>query len=467
MIGRQIWSIARSDFKERTRRFSFLALCALSVLAAFLFVPNSDREMTSIAVNADYFLQGTNWTWIPMASALCTGMLLPIAGFFYLRNTLFFDRKTGMIDLVYTSPMSRVSYLAGKYAANIFLLISIWIVVIVSSCCMTLIHFPDSEFSILHFLSFFISILPGIFLCSAIALATEAIPLFQSRNGSWLIGILFFVSYVVCITSMANDPHGVIARFFDMTGYIWLKDSIDQSVYHITGNSAQIALGVYRNGAVRNQELSELFFLPLLITKEEALEKGCMIIAGMIIWITASMIMPRYDMIQKTSIISKKRHRKSNGHGLAATEVILTFRNCSVLWFVVMVGLWMSLFLADMEMAQGTLWILAMAWSCILYADYGCREKKYNMNMLLPTFYHAYSRQILIRFCVGGTLSLLLSMPIILRIALSGNGAEMIAGILFALFVPALSIFLGQISGSERMFEIVFLMICYWWLNGG
>ena len=57
------------------------ALCALSVLAAFLFVPDSEAEMTSIAVDADYFLQGTNWTWIPMASALCTGMLLPIADF--------------------------------------------------------------------------------------------------------------------------------------------------------------------------------------------------------------------------------------------------------------------------------------------------------------------------------------------------------------------------------------------------
>lgn len=41
----------------------------------------------------------------------------------------------------------------------------------------------------------------------------------------------------------------------------------------------------------------------------------------------------------------------------------------------------------------------------------------------------------------------------------------MMAGILFAFFIPALSIFLGQISGTERVFEIVFLVICYWMLN--
>lgn len=465
MAAGQIWFIALSDFKERVRRFSFLALCALSILAAFLFVPNPEAEMTSITVDAEYFLQGTNWTWIPMASALCTGMLLPVAGFFYLRNTLSFDRKTGAIDLVYTSPVSRISYLAGKYISDLFLLVFILFVVIVSSFCMTLMHFPDSGFSILHFLSFFVSILPGIFLCSAVALLTEAIPIFRSRSGSWMAGVLFFVMYIICVTLMVDNLQGVIARFFDMTGFAWMKDSIDRSVFYVTGNTAHVALGVYRDDIVGNLKLSELFFMPLLFTKEKVVEKGCMIIVGIGICMAASIVMPRYEKDKKKGIVSEKRHRKSDGHGMVVTEVIQTFRNCSVLWFVVMSGLWLSLFLTDMELAQGTLWILTMAWSCILYADYGCREKKYSMDTLLPTFYHAYPCQILIRWCVGGSLSLLLSMPVILRIALIGNWAGMMAGVLFAFLTPALSIFLGQISGSERVFEIVFLVICYWMLN--
>lgn len=203
--------------------------------------------MTSVTVDAAYFLQGTNWTWIPMASALCTGMLLPVAGFFYLRNTLSFDRKTGAIDLVYTSPVSRISYLAGKYISDLFLLVFILFVVIVSSFCMTLMHFPDSEFSILHFLSFFVSILPGIFLCSALALLTEAIPVFRSRSGSWMADVLFFVMYIICVTLMVDNLQGVIARFFDMTGFAWMKDSIDRSVFQVTGNTAHVALGVYRD----------------------------------------------------------------------------------------------------------------------------------------------------------------------------------------------------------------------------
>ena len=465
MTGNQIWFIALSDLKERTRRLSFLALCALSVLAAFLFVPDSEAEMTSIAVDADYFLQGTNWTWIPMASALCTGMLLPIAGFFYLRNTLSFDGKTGMVALVYTSPVRRVSYLAGKYISNLLLLTLVLIVVVISSLCMTLMHFPGSGFSVLHFLSFFVSILPGIFLCAAVALAAEAVPLFQGRSGSWLAGVLFFVMYIVCISLMVDDPQGVMARFLDMTGFVWLKDGIDQSVYSVTGRPAQVALGVHQDIEVSHRELSELFFQSLSFTPKRVLEKGVMIVGGIVIRIAASVILPRYESGKKTRMISENKRRNSNGHGLFATEVIQTFRNCSVPWAVVMSGVWLSMFLVDIKTAYGTLWVLAMMWSCLLYADYGCREKKYNMNTLLPTFYHACSRQMLVRWCSGVMLSALISVPVILRTALAGNWAGTATVILSACFAPALSIFLGWISGSERMFEIVFLVIGYWMLN--
>lgn len=466
MIGKQIWFIARSDFKERIHSFPFLALCALSVFAVMLFVPDPNREMTSIAVDTVYFLQGTNWTWIPVASALCTGMLLPVTGFFYLRNSLALDRKTGIVNLIYTSPVNRLSYLAGKYLANLCMLLLILVVVINASFCMTLIHFPDSEVSIFHFLSFFVSLIPGIFLCSAIALVTEAVPVFQGRSGSWAAGVLFFVTYVVCLATLLDAPQGVIARFFDMTGFVWLKDSIDQSVYSVTGNPAQVALGVHEDGIIRNRKLVELFFLPLFFSKERVIEKSCMILSGMALCAAASFVLPRYEIGRKVRRAPKKAHGKSNGHGLLVTEFILTFRNCSAAWYMIMLALWFSMFFAGMETAQRTLWTLAIAWSCLLFSDYGCRERKCNLHMLLPTFYRIYVRQLLIRWCVGAVISVCIAMPVILRLSMIGEVSGAAAGIIAALLIPALSVFLGKISGSERTFEVVILVICYLMLNG-
>lgn len=465
MIPNQIWFIAKADFKERTRRFSFLALCVLAVLAAFLFVPNPDAEMTSIAVDAQYFSQTTNWTWIPMASALCTGVLLPVTGFFYLRNSLSLDRKTGIVDLVYTSPASRVTYLFGKYLSNLLILLCMLLVVTLTSFCMTIFQFPSMEISAVHCFSYFLCMIPGIFLCAALTLMIEAVPLFRSRVGVWMAGIVYFVVYVVCISSLFDDSQGIIVRLFDMPGFLWLKDSIDQSVYNITGKPAQVAMFVYEDGMINNQKLPELFFVPLSFTFDRLFEKIGMIVLGVVLCVTASVLMPRYENTRKISSLSEKPHRKTNGHGLFITEFILTFRNCSVVWFIVMFVLWLSMFFADIETAQGILWILSIAWSCVLFSEYGCREKKHNLNTLLPTLFHAYSYQLLIRFFVGGIVSLLVSVPIILRTAFTGEFSGVIAGIIFALFIPALSIFLGQISGSERMFEIIFLIICYIMLN--
>ena len=465
MIGNQIWAIAQSDFREHTRRFSFIALCALSVLAAFLFVPDPYAEMTSIAVDADYFSQATNWTWIPMASALCTGMLLPVAGFFYLRNSLTLDRKTGTVNLIYTSPVNRVVYLTGKYLSNSLILICILSVVILASFFMTLLNFPYMEIPVFHFLSYFISIIPGIFLCSAIALLCEAVPFFQSRSGAWLAGIIFFIFYIVCLNAFLSQPQGIISRFFDMTGFVWIKDSIDQSVYSITGTTARVALGVYKDSIMSDLNLPELFFLPLSFTAERLIEKGCMIAFGMPLCIVAAAIVPRYENARKIQGVSEKTHIKSGGHGLLVTEFILTFRNCSAVWYIIMAVLWLSMFLADMETAQGTLWILAIAWSCILFSDYGCREKKCNLNILMPTYCRAYQNQLLIRWCTGGMISLFIAVPVIFRVAFAGELMGVAAGIVFSLFIPTLSIFLGELSGSERTFEIVFLIICYLMLN--
>ena len=465
MIGSQIWFIAQSDFRERTRRFSFIALCALSVLAAFLFIPDPNAEITSITVDADYFSQAINWTWIPVASALCTGMLLPLIGFFYLRNSLTMDRKAGIVNLIYTSPVNRVVYLAGKYLSNSLIMICILSVVVLSSFFMTLLNFPDMEIPVLHFLSYFMSIMPGIFLCSAIALLCEAVPFFQNRSGSWLAGILFFVFYLVCLDSFGKHPKGIIARFFDMAGYVWLKDSINQSVYGITGKPAHVSLGVYRDFINSDLNLPELFFLPLPFTSQRLIEKCCMIVFAIILCIVAAAIMPRYENTRKIRAVSEKTYIKSEGHGLAAMEFILTFRSCSAAWVIVMAVLWLSMFLADMELAQEQLWVFALTWSCILFSDYGCREKKCNLNILIPTYVRAYQNQLLVRWCMGGMVSLLVTAPVVLRAASAGEIMGAAAGIIFAFFIPALSIFLGQISGSERMFEIVFLIICYLMMN--
>lgn len=464
-MGYQIWKIAQADLRERTRRSSFLILAALSVLAAFWAVPRPAAEFTSITIDTAYFSQGTTWSWIPMAAALCMGVLLPLIGFFYIKNTLTFDRETGTANVIFTFPVSKFTYLAGKYVSNLLLLFSVLVIVAASSLFMALVHFQNDGFSIVHFLSFFVSVIPGLFFCAAIALLFEAIPCFQTKMGAGLAGFIFLAVYITCLTFAITAPQGMIASFFDLTGFSWLKDCIDRSVYSTTGSPAQIALFVGGSANINDSVLPPLIFQHLSFAPQILLEKAYLIMLGCILCAFAAMVLPRREQKQAMKKIKGTIYGKAKIHSGIATEFILTFRGCSVIWYLVMAALWCGLLLTPLETAQKTCWPLAIAWSFVLFSDYGCREKKCFMDSFVGTVYGAYPNQLLTRWTAGSITALCITAPVILRTALLGNVTGMLSGIIIAVFIPALSIFLGAISGSERLFEIVVLVICYVMLN--
>ena len=462
----QIKDIAIADFKERSRRFSFLALATLSVIFAFFAVPNPTSAITSITVDTDYFVQGTTWSWVPMAAALCIGILLPLMGFFYIKNALKFDKETGVSNLIYTSPVSKIVYLAGKYLSNILLLFCLLLIVIVSSFCMILIKFPNTAFPVFQFVSYFMSIIPGLFICASIAILFEAIPFFQTKTGNGIAAVVFLVFYISCVTFSIIQPNGIIARCFDISGFSWLKECIDQSVYAITETAADIALFVGGSANVSNGELLPLTFLPLRFSTKILIEKGVALVFGIALCVIASVVLPRTE--QRTFVHHHKlkcKNHKVKPHGIFLTEMLLTFRGCSFLWYFVMLLLWILLFIVPIKTAQNIIMPLTLIWSIILFSDYGCREKTYFTDELMITIHLAYPKQLMIRWCVGSASMVFIIFPVILRTALCGEIIGMCSGIIWALFTPALSIFLGQISGTERLFEIVFLAICYVMLN--
>lgn len=462
----QIKEIAIADFKERSRRFSFLALATLSVIFAFFAVPNSSSAITSITVDTDYFAQGTTWSWVPMAAALCIGILLPLMGFFYVKNSLKYDKETGVSNLINTSPVSKIVYLAGKYLSNIILLFCLLLIVIVSSFCMVLIKFPNTDFPVFQFVSYYISIIPGLFICASIVLLFEAIPFFQTKTGNGIAAVVFLSFYISCITFAMMQPNEIIARCFDISGFSWLKECIDQSVYAITKKPAEIALFVGGGANVNNNELLPLTFLPLRFSTKILIEKGTAVVSGIALCALASIVLPRTE--QSAFVYHNKpksKNYKAKPHGVLLTELLLTFRGCSFLWYFVMILLWILLLIVPIKTAQNIMLPLTLIWSTILFSDYGCREKTYFTDELMKTIPLAYPKQLMIRWCMGSASMILIIFPVILRTVFNGEIIGMCSGISWAMFVPALSIFLGQISGTERLFEIVFLAICYVMLN--
>lgn len=76
-----IYQVMKADLLERVRRSSFLTMCIFAMFLAFFSVPDVEAPLVSICMEPGIFSQGSNPSWMPIAIALCGGVLFPMIGF--------------------------------------------------------------------------------------------------------------------------------------------------------------------------------------------------------------------------------------------------------------------------------------------------------------------------------------------------------------------------------------------------
>lgn len=92
-----IYQVMKADLLERVRRSSFLAMCVFAMFLAFFSVPDVEAPLVSICMEPGIFSQGSNPSWIPIAIALCGGVLFPMIGLSFVKNNISMDRESGLL----------------------------------------------------------------------------------------------------------------------------------------------------------------------------------------------------------------------------------------------------------------------------------------------------------------------------------------------------------------------------------
>ncbi len=119
---RAVAATAVADFRERTRRQSYVVIVAAAVLLGYLTLPPADSQWTIVDLGGYRGLY--NSTYVGTATALAGGLWLMLGGFYVVRGTVTRDQRTGVGELLAASPLSRVGYLLGKFGSNLLVLIS-------------------------------------------------------------------------------------------------------------------------------------------------------------------------------------------------------------------------------------------------------------------------------------------------------------------------------------------------------
>jgi hypothetical protein len=490
-----IFGVARADFQERSRRFSFIVMMALALFAAFWFVPRSDGSLQIMNIQPDRFIQAGNPSWMPVASAWGLGFFLPLIGFFYLRSSLAFDESSGVTQLISSSPVGTVRYMLGKFCSGMMLLFCFAAVVLLGSFFMMLWHFPRQFLSAYDFLSPFLPLLFALPLCSALAVFCESTRLLRGAIGS----TLYVVAYVTVLALIAlGDDPGLLLRSFDLSGTSVIVRGIRYAVLEQSGEPLDTLLFLGGGFEAEWQPAAQLVFHGIPLTA--AVLQG---FAGMLC-VALGLVVLSAPLYRITSALSgarlPRKHRKHQGNqrqgfGLSlvvttipvplshlprslaspskkqvalrgvTAELRLMLSGQPLIWRIVgLVGIAVCLF-AELGMVQSFILPLLMLWFINVFSGMGSREHQHGTLDSITVLPNGRLRQIISSWVAGVLIALALALPVLIRMLSVGQAYGALACVAGTVFLPSLALFLGEFTKTLRVFEVTFVVITYLVLN--
>jgi ABC-type transport system involved in multi-copper enzyme maturation permease subunit len=166
-----VWAIARADFLERVRRYSFLLTLAFALYLGYL--ATTGKLMLRVG-NMRGIL---NSAWIGGLLSLIASTFISLAGFYFVKNTIERDRETGVGQIIAATPVSKFTYVLGKMVSNFTVLGLMVVSLAASGIVMQLVRGEDRHIELWKLLApFLLLALPAMAVVAALAVLFEAIP---------------------------------------------------------------------------------------------------------------------------------------------------------------------------------------------------------------------------------------------------------------------------------------------------
>ena len=479
---RYIWSFARADFLERSRRFSFLALLILSMLAAFFFMPN-DTTWQVMAVTPYIFDFTHDPSWLPMRSAWGLGMFLPMLGYYYVCNTLAFDERMGVDQLIRSSTTKTHVYFIGKFLSDCMLLYLAVAVVMICTAFAMITRFPGQWLSMHVFLSPFIFLAAAIPLVSAIAIIFESTCYLRGGTGA----IIYFVLYVLIMDKSSHTgafsqvtPEWI--RLIDFTGMSRLYPSLIDDIFSQTGRriidfhyfAEPIPYGI------------KVIFHGITWDLKEVLYSLGMIMISFLLVMAAVPVNKLFRLVRRNTKWKKQQISQdlpptrfvlgrytldkiplhSNLLGCMAAELKMLLSGFPGYWRFGGIILIIASLVLPLFSVQSVYLMLVFIWFISVFSSMGCREHM-NDTLKCINVLPGGDWQILYTYASGLVISFTIITPAAVRMILAGQMESVFVCVCGAVFVPSLAIFLGEYTKTRRAFEVTFILITFAALFGG
>jgi hypothetical protein len=151
--------------------------------------------------------------------------------------------------------------------------------------------------------------------------------------------------------------------------------------------------------------------------------------------------------------------------GISA-EIKIMLKGQPKIWYLASItGIVLTLFL-EMSVVHTMVIPLLMLWLVNVFSRLGNREHKHDMLKIIATIPGGKLKQIIYSLIAGLLIALLLTLPIIIRLFAAGHFIGVFAVLSGVIFVPSFAMFLGEFTKTNRMFEMLFIIMTYAIVNG-
>jgi hypothetical protein len=475
---RPVIAIARADFRERTRRYSFFLALLFAISLGYATATGK------IFLQFDEYRGVYTSGWIGTLVALVITCFVSLVGFYVVKNSVDRDRSTGVGQILAATPLSKITYAFGKFLSNFVVLSSMVAVLALAALIMQFWAAEDANIDLWALLlPFLLLALPTIALTAALALCFEMLPLLRGGFGN--VAWFFVWTFGLAAPAISKLP------WLDPTGILAVMNSLASEArryvpnYH-GGMSFQIDIG-------QHMTVVEAWRWPGIAWNAHSILLRLLWFAVACAIVTAAaFVFDRFDM-DKSKRAAKPAWRnpsatvppqESPARGaipsahihltpligrtwstafsrIFLAELRLVLFGCRWWWYSIAIGLLIAEFLAPLEISRGPILASAWMWAVFVWSPMGARESRFSTRQLLFCCANILPRQFLGCFLAGLSVAFLTGAGTAARLAIAGNCLGLLAWLAGALLLPSLALFLGVLSGTSKPFEGLLTMLWY------
>lgn len=501
-------AILRADFLERTRQYGFLIVLGLTAYAGYMMAPPADAGYLAFSIGGHRPYYSSAWVGTIFGAVAAT--LLSLVGFFLVRNSVDRDRLTHVGRIMASTPMTRVSYVLGKWLSNLAVLGAILALLTLMALVMQLVRGEDPRVDLGALTAALWLIgLPPLAVGAALAVCFETTPLLRGPPGSVVCVLLWVVWLVLPCANVFTRPERA-SPLADLAGLsrsmVSLYAAADAAGLRLEANATDLF------EPVGGRVVQRFTWTGIEWSAGAVLGRLAWTGSAALIALVAALPFDRFDPDplwprwlswmagprRQTARAARRRRfpwtRKSRGDqvpvevtggdapraaeivhlapldwslrgerfwSVVAAELRTMIRGHAWWWYGAVVILVFTSLLAPARLARHLfvpgLWL----WPIGIWSAMGGRETQTLTRAFVFSAPHPLRRQLPATWVAGMLIGLSVALVAAVRPAAQGDLGHLLGLVVGAVFIPSLALALGTWTNSNRAFEVLYTVLWY------